>query len=51
MEKLISKISNGRALGLSRVPLSILKENADLISELLSKIINLSFKESAFLVD
>ena len=46
--KLIAKLNQSKALGPNSIPVNILKDNSDIFSEPLSKLINLSFQQGIF---
>ena len=48
IEKIIKSLKNGKSLGPNRIPTSILKYCVDILSEPLSKLINLSFDQGIF---
>ena len=48
MEKIISKFSISKSTGVNSIPTRILKDNADIFSQILSNLINLSFNEGVF---
>ena len=48
VHKLISQLNKGKALGPLSIPVAILKDNANILSTLLSFIINRSFEQVVF---
>ena len=46
--KIIKNFKNEKSLGLNGVPLSILKFNSDIFSQIISKLINISFTKGVF---